>query len=219
MKGIHPLLALLALFVAFVFIVVGLLFFRNAPITNYPPHGTNIIALGDSLTSGVGASTKETNYVGVLEKRLNITIRNAGVPGNTTRDALLRLDRDVLIFKPNIVIVFLGGNDVLQQIPSTETFGNLKRIIGEIQASGAVVILIGVPSGLMGDKNADEFKTLADKTGSLYVENALQGIIGNPKLLFDEVHPNDAGYMRVADKIAPILEGLVLAGGGTVPHD
>lgn len=83
-------------------------------ITNYPVARGNIIALGDSLTAGVGA-TAGRDYVSQLEDLLSITIENEGLSGDTTRDALLRLDNDVIAKDPEVVIVWLGGNDILQR--------------------------------------------------------------------------------------------------------
>ncbi len=83
-------------------------------ITNYPVGSGNIVAFGDSLTAGVGA-TAGRDYVSQLEDLLSVTIENEGVSGDTTRDALLRLDNDVIAKSPEVVIVWLGGNDILQR--------------------------------------------------------------------------------------------------------
>lgn len=187
------------------------LFVGQYPIINYPPKGTTIVALGDSLTLGVGASDAEHGYVSVLAKRLNVSIVNKGVNGDTTEDAAKRLQKDVLDLHPNIVLILLGGNDYLKQVPEAETFRNLRSMIERTQESGATILLIGVRGGLLHDKFDKEFTTLAKDTGSLFVPNALDGILDDPKLMSDQVHPNDAGYLKIADKIAPALEGLVLA--------
>ncbi len=181
------------------------------PIVNFPPKGPIIVALGDSLTLGVGASTPDNGYLGVLERRLGITIVNRGVSGNTTADALARIDTDIIPLHSDIVIILLGGNDYLKKIPQEETFANLSQIIKKVQSQGAVVLLLGVRGGLLHDKFNADFQTLARSTGSLYVANVLDGVFGNAKLMSDEVHPNDAGYMKIADKIAPILDGIVLS--------
>lgn len=212
-----------------IFLIVGIIFIfliyqivslygGQYSIVNFPPKGPTIVAFGDSLTEGVGASTRENGYVGVLERRLGITIVNRGVSGNTTADALARLDADITPLHPNIVIVLLGGNDYLKKIPQEETFANLSQIIKKLQSQGAVVLLLGVRGGLLHDKFSDDFQTLAKETGSLYVSNVLDGILGNAKLMSDEVHPNDTGYMKIADKIAPTLDGVVLSIPASVAH-
>lgn len=205
------------IFIFFIYQVVSL-YGGQYPIVNFPAKGETIVALGDSLTLGVGASAPENGYIGVLERRLGITIVNRGVSGNTTADALLRIDTDITPLHPDIVMILLGGNDYLKKIPQQETFANLSRIIKKLQSEGAVVLLLGVRGGLLHDKWRDDFHTLAKNTGSLYVPDVLEGIFGNIKLMSDEVHPNDAGYMKMADKIAPTLDGIVLSSPASLAH-
>jgi acyl-CoA thioesterase-1 len=181
------------------------------PITNYPPRGTNIVVLGDSLTAAVGASSPEHGFVAVLEKRFALTMTNEGMSGDTTHDALQRLDRDILSKHPDIVMILLGSNDYLRGEIHKETFDNLHSIITRIQAKGAVVILIGARGGVLSDTFAEDFASLARSTGSAFVPGVLDDIFGNTKYMADDVHPNDAGYLKMADKIAPILEAVVLA--------
>lgn len=206
--------------VIFIFLIYQIvsLYGGQYPIVNFPPKGGTIVALGDSLTEGVGASTPENGYVGVLERRLGVTIVNRGISGNTTADALSRIDTEIIPLHPNIVIVLLGGNDYLKKIPQQETFTNLSQIIKKLQSDGAVVLVLGVRGGLLHDKFNDDFKTLAKETGSLYVSNVLDGIFGSSKLMSDEVHPNDAGYMKIADKIAPTLDSVVLSIPASITH-
>lgn len=186
------------------------------PIVNYPPKGVVTLVFGDSLTVGVGASSYEKSYVGILEQRLSTDIINKGISGNTTGDALLRLDEDVLAGKPDIVLVLLGSNDYLKGVPQQETFDNLHTIIKRIQANGTVVVLIGARGGLLKDKFADDFKSLARESGAIFVPEIMEGIIGETSLMSDEIHPNDIGYLKMADKIAPTLLELILVGKGTV---
>ena len=177
---------------------------ENYPIVNFPPKGAIIVAFGDSLTEGIGATSEDRGYVPILEKRLGVTIINKGVRGDTTARALARID-DVLALKPNTVVVFLGGNDIIQRVPRETTFENLTTIIARLQQEGSVVLLVGL-DGIVGHAYQKDFDVLAKKTGSLYVPNVLNGITGNSTLLADEVHPNDAGYLKIADRIAFTLE-------------
>lgn len=181
------------------------------PLTNFPPKGTTIVALGDSLTVGMGSSENRNGYVSVLEQRFGVKIINKGVGGNTTRDALARLNDDVLSYHPDIVIVLIGSNDYLRQELHEDTFKNLSTIITRIQEQGAVVILIGARGGALTDTFAEDFEIIAKKTGSAFVPGILDGILGNAKLMSDEIHPNDAGYLKMADKIAPVFGGIILS--------
>lgn len=211
MKRIHPLLVVIALILGSALWQIGILLFEHHPITNYPPKAGEVIAFGDSLTVGVGGSPETGGFVGILSKRLETPILMRGVSGNTTVDALLRLEQDVLSTHPAIVIVLLGGNDYLKRIPPAETFANLRLIIKKIQDDGATVLLLGVRGGLLTDHFDEEFDVLAKESGVLFVPNVLDGVIGNAALMSDQVHPNDAGYLKIADKVAPDLLGLLEA--------
>lgn len=184
------------------------------PITNFPPKGTKVIALGDSLTTGVGASTKSRGYIELLEQRFAITIINKALIGDTTHDALARLDVDVIRQRPDIVLILLGSNDYLRQEPRADTFQNLRTIITSVQKTGAVVILIGARGGILSDTFAEDFAALARSTGSAFVPGILDGILGDSKYMYDEIHPNDAGYLKMADKVAPVLDRMILAAKG-----
>ncbi|MFH0793733.1 MAG: arylesterase [bacterium] len=180
--------------------------FVKWPIRNQKPTGTNIIAFGDSLTRGVGARDSES-YPAVLGRMLRVNIINQGVAGNTTEDALKRLDRDVLALDPKIVLVCLGGNDLLEQKNDEEVFANLRQIVERIQAKGALVVLVGVEGFLVGPGSdyGKDFRNLAKETGSVLIPDIMDGILTRPSLMWDKIHPNAAGYRKFAEKIAPVL--------------
>jgi len=199
------LLAVLGLFT--IWGLFAFFFTGSDTVTNYPSDGTTIVAFGDSLVEGVGASTGN-DFVSVLSRQLEEPIVNLGVRGDTTADALLRLDQ-VIAQDPKVVIVLLGGNDYLQQIPKAETFANLNQIVTTIHDSGAVVILLGVRGGLLRDEYQGDYQDLAQSLGTAYVPNVLDGLFANPSLMSDTVHPNDAGYQVIADKVEPVLRDVV----------
>ena len=140
--------------------VVGLSFALKPgiPRAAAPTSGQRIIAFGDSLVEGRGA-TPGKDFVSVLARRLSTPIENAGRSGDTTVTALARLDRDVLARNPRVVIVLLGGNDFLRRMPTDDTFRNLSTIVERIRARGAAVVLVGVSVGLISDSYGDEVRT------------------------------------------------------------
>ncbi len=175
-----------------------------APEPLPPQAGTQVIAFGDSLVKGKGASPGQ-DWVSRLSRQMKITILNKGRNGETTRSALRRLDRDVLSQDPRIVILLLGGNDVLRRLPKKETFKNLAMMIDRIQEIWAAVVLVGVRGGLIGDPYKDSFESLAQKKRAYYVSDIMEGIWGNSAWLTDTVHPNDQGYKHIAERLAPVL--------------
>jgi len=180
----------------------------DGKIHNYPSQGQNIIAFGDSLTEGPGVSERD-NYVSALSRELGVPIFNAGVSGDTTRDALGRIERGVLQSDPKIVIVLLGGNDYLRRIAREETFANLGEIIDRIHAQGSMVLLLGIRGGFLRDPYQKEFAKLAQEKQTAYIPNILDGILGNSDLMANTIHPNEKGYAVMARRVAPALKALL----------
>lgn len=175
---------------------------------SFPPaNGKAWVAFGDSLSSGVGAS-EGNDYPTLLGKRLGIPILNFGSPGATTQDALGKVD-EVLNANPKVVLLCFGGNDTLQSVPHPQTFGNLAQMIDQFHQSGAFVVLIGIRTASVRDKYRSEFKKLAKEKRVLLVPNILEGVLGDPKLMSDYVHPNDEGYAGIAERLEKALEPLL----------
>lgn len=194
----------LLIFFAVVLIVFAYWIWPESKITNFPSTGKDIIAFGDSLVAGVG-STPGKDFVSQVQIKLgDIKIINKGRPGETTAEGLQRID-EALGSSPKAVILLLGGNDALRRVSVEQTFSNLRRIIDKIHSKGAVVVLLGVQGGVLTDKYSSHFKSLAKETGSLYVANVLDEIFGHPDLMSDSIHPNDRGYLMIAERVAPVL--------------
>ncbi len=187
-------------------------------VRNLHSFGQTIICFGDSLTEGVGADPGR-DYPSVLSRKLGFPIHNAGRRGDTTAAALERLSRDVLDKNPRLVVVLLGGNDFLRQVPLKETEKNLAAIIERIQTRGAMVVLAGLRLGLLTDRYGSLFEELAKQHGALYVPQVTKGIFSDAKLKSDAIHPNAAGYQliaeRIAEKITPLLAAADRKKGGS----
>ena len=182
---------------------------RAPEVANLDSKGTRIVCFGDSLTAGEGAEAGE-DYPSRLQAALpQYPIVNAGVSGDTTGEALGRLEPDVLEQDPLLVIVILGGNDFLKRLPSAQTFQNLETIIRRVQGRGAIVVLASVQGGLFGDIFRKEYQALARKYRTAFVPHILEGILSNPSFKSDTIHPNAAGYQKMADRILKIVGPLL----------
>ncbi len=177
-------------------------------VANRDAQGSTIICFGDSLTQGLGASPAH-DYPSLLAEALGRDVINAGVNGNTTRDALQRLTADVLARTPQLVIVQFGGNDFLRKVPRKETFANLDEIVRRIQARGAMVVLVGVQPGLLGDATRKDYQKIARTRRAAFIPNILEGILTDPSLRSDHLHPNDLGYEKIAKRMLKVVEPLV----------
>lgn len=190
---------------------IGIVIFRScrhASYANFPPRANGEwVAFGDSLTSGFGAS-EGNDFPTLLGKRINRKILNKGVPGETSENALSRVE-EIARLQPRVVLLCLGGNDALQQLPLDKTFANILAIIDRLQQAGSFVVLIGVRSASVSDRYSSPFKTLAKEKHVFYVPNILSGILGSPSLMSDYVHPNDEGYKAIAERLEKILNPLL----------
>ncbi len=193
------LLALLALWGAYA------LFAPGPDIQNTNSTGRHVICFGDSLTSGTGASQGH-DYPSRLAAAIDLPVINAGVPGDTTADALDRLDRDVLSRSPRMVLLTLGGNDLKNRVPREKAFSNLKTIVKTIQEAGALVVIGGVDVPLYGRGFGEAYRVLAEETGSVLIPNVYEDILGKPDLMNDSIHPNDRGYAVMARHFYEAIE-------------
>ena len=187
----------------FVLIIVGgsWYFFKDDgyEIRNPYPKGSTLVCFGDSLTYGTGASEK-MDYPSRLSEMIGEPVINAGVPGDTTGSALKRLEEDVLEESPRIVLMTLGGNDLKNGVSKEVAFENLRQITEAIQAGGALVVLGGIDFPVGGRGFGPAYVEFAETYGVVLIPNILDGLLGHPNLMSDQVHPNDAGYGIVAQK-------------------
>ena len=162
------------------------------------PRGTAVLALGDSLTYGYGASPAES-YPARLATLTGWSITNGGVSGDTSAQALARLPELLREHTPRLVIISIGGNDFLRRQPESETRANIRAIIQACKAAGAEVILVGVPGigvgaalGYPGDHPL--YTDIAQAENIPYYANGWSQILGKESLKSDQIHPNAAGY-------------------------
>lgn len=177
-------------------------------VRNLQSRGEPIVCFGDSLTEGVGAGTGE-DYPSILARQLRLPIINAGRRGDTSADGLARLERDILARNPRLVVILFGGNDFLRQLPLSETGKNLEEIVRRTQERGAMVVLVGLRLGLFTDEYGPLYEEIAKKNGALYIPEILKGILSDPRLKSDSIHPNGAGYRLVAERILEQLKPLL----------
>ncbi len=178
-------------------------------VANLGTTGKNIICFGDSLTAGYGAKPGE-DYPAVLSNILGQPVINAGVSGHTTRQALERLQADVLDNDPKLVIVQFGGNDFFRKIPKNETRDNLDQIVLQIQGKGAMVAIAGVRIGLLVDEYDDIFEQVARDRKCIYIPNIIKDIFTDPAKKSDEIHPNALGYKIIAQRVYERIKPFVM---------
>jgi lysophospholipase L1-like esterase len=171
------------------------------------PVGANetIVAFGDSLTYGTGAAENES-YPAVLAQLIGRTVVRVGVPGEVTAGSLERLPSVIDEYRPALVIVCLGGNDLLRRVDDAEIAANLRQIIQTIKASGSSVVLVGVPRPALVTSAAAFYADLAQELDIPYEGKIVTDVLYQRDLKSDPIHPNAKGYRRMAEAIAELLK-------------
>jgi acyl-CoA thioesterase-1 len=192
--------------------------------TNRMAHNyTTLVCFGNSLTAGYGATTpgkddKAKSYPAYLQGKVNIPVVNAGVSGNTTMEALRRINTDVLSKDPLIVIIELGANDLFNLIPLTDTRNNLQKIISILNDGHRKIYMAKFYTEVVARASASSvgitdyavqtaliqqydtmFKTLALSNNVELIEDIWSGVWSIH--MSDVVHPNAKGYEIMADNI------------------
>lgn len=179
-----------------------------------------ILAFGDSLTEGYGLAARHS-FASQLETRLRARrpqaeVINAGLSGDTTASALLRLPRvlSALTALPQLAIVELGANDLLRGIPLEATRANLDAILTELRRCRLPVLLAQMDAppflGAFGQSCTAIYAELATRHGVAVAPFLPKGLLGNPALtLADRVHPNAAGTALIAEAFLPAVEAAL----------
>jgi acyl-CoA thioesterase-1 len=179
-----------------------------------------IVCFGDSLTAGTGAERSEA-WPALIQKRIKAGVINAGRDGDSTRDALNRIE-EVLSQKPDMVIVEFGANDVLDAFHETRAPDparmreNLAAIITKLKSGSKLFLVKFYSPQMVADFSGGSgelllaldrlFASLEAEYGVELIGTIWDGIWGNPSLMSDDIHPNAAGYRIMADNYFNALE-------------
>ncbi len=210
-----------------ILVLFGLISFASYASEAQTDQQTTILALGDSLVAGYGLPPGD-GFTDQLEDALladgvAVSIINAGVSGDTSAGGLARLGW-VLDDQIDLMIITLGGNDVLRALPPEQTYKNLAAIITQArdQLPDLPILLTGMmaPPNL-GEDYADEFnplyQQLADDFNVALYPFFLDGVAADPALNQpDGIHPNKQGVAIIIGKILPFVKGA-LAQSASIP--
>lgn len=163
-----------------------------------------ILAFGNSLTAGTGAPDGK-DYPAILADRLGCRVINAGVPGEQASEGRYRLPGALKEHSPDLVILCHGGNDFLARRDDRETAADLEAMITAVQASGADIVLVAVPKPGLLLKPPSFYQELAQEYGIPCNSETIPDILSTPSLKSDQIHPNAAGYERLANAIADLI--------------
>ncbi len=165
----------------------------------------SILAFGDSLTYGTGVTTIDSypNQLALLTGRKFI---NKGVPGEISAQGLARLPDVLDQVLPDLLILIHGGNDLLRNLPETALKQNLRQMITLAQARYIPVVMMSLPRRSVFLKPAALYAELAEEMNIPLDTNTLTDILKQPSLKSDQVHPNAAGYLMMAQSLQRLLK-------------
>lgn len=175
-------------------------------IVNNPPLAAGpVVAFGDSLTAGFGSGGPGRDYPAVLSGLIGREVINLGVNGDTVSRAYGRIEK-LEALSPSVVLLLLGGNDLLRRANLDESFALLGEMIRRIQSGGALVVLLGIDGLPLAAPLGKRYLETARTTGALLVPDILKDILGKGSLMADGIHPNGEGYRIMAERVAKALK-------------
>ncbi len=168
------------------------------------PAGAKILAFGDSLTYGTGASEEES-YPAQLAALTGLSVVRAGVPGETSEEALGRLPATLEEHTPALLLLCTGGNDFLRRLGKDGVASNVRKMIRLARDRGIQVVLIGTPEPGFGISPPRFYSEIAAEFRIPYDGATLESVLKDRALKSDLVHPNARGYRIIAQQIAELL--------------
>jgi len=181
----------------------------SEPQQDILPAGSTVVALGDSLTYGYGANPK-TAYPTVLAELSKWNVVNAGVNGDTSADVLTRVNK-ITEQNPDLVLLGVGGNDVLQRISPDTMRANIIATIDTLQSNNSDGVIIAEPyfstSALFGKVSDNPlYEDIAETEGIPLYSDCWSTVLSDDALKSDKIHANAAGYRQFAEGLHGYLK-------------
>ena len=179
-----------------------------------------ILIVGDSISAGYGINP-EQGWVQLLQKRLDQQypkqhkVVNASVSGETTSGALARMPKLLQSYKPDVVVIELGGNDALRGQPPQMIQKNLGQLVQQSQQANAKVILFGmkIPPNYgtaYSQTFENNYKVISQQYKIKLLPFFMQGIAGHKDLMQnDQIHPNAKAQSILLNNAYPYIKGAL----------
>ena len=169
------------------------------------PSEAIVLAFGDSLTFGTGASEDES-YPAQLERMIGRRVIRAGVPGEVSAQALARLPAALDEHAPRLLLLCIGGNDFLRRLGNQQAERNLREMVRLARSRGVGVMLIGTPEPGFTVTPPAFYSTIAKEFRLPYEEGIVGQVLRDNSLKADPIHPNARGYRLIAERVADQLK-------------
>jgi acyl-CoA thioesterase-1 len=164
-----------------------------------------VLAFGDSLTYGTGASEQES-YPAQLAQLIGRRVAGAGLPGEVSAHALERLPGALDEYSPRLLLLCIGGNDFLQRLGKQQAAANVRAMVRLARTRHVEVVLIGTPEPGFTLTPPDFYAEIANEFALPYQGDAIGEVLRHADLKSDPVHPNARGYHLIAERLAALLK-------------
>ena len=168
------------------------------------PSDAIVLAFGDSLTFGTGASEDES-YPAQLERIIGRRVVRAGVPGEVSAQALARLPAALDEHAPRLLLLCIGGND-LRRLGNQQAERNVREMVRLAKSRGVAVMLIATPEPGFTVTAPAFYSTIAREFRLPYEEGIIGQVLRDSSLKADPIHPNARGYRLIAERVADQLK-------------
>ena len=179
---------------------------KQPPLPRLAPDDV-VLAFGDSITHGVGAPSDSQSYPEVLSALIGRRVVRDGVPGEVTAQSLERLPASLDEYRPKLLLLCLGGNDMLRDLDPADTESNLREMVKLARDRGVAVVLIAVPEPRLIGGVAEFYRRVADDLDVPVEERVLLDVLRDRDYKSDPIHPNAQGYRKMAQALADLLRG------------
>lgn len=178
--------------------------------------GATVLAIGDSLTRGHGA--EGAGYAEQLQalltarpERSGVRVINLGIDGERSAGLAARIDAALAEHRPAVVLLTSGGNDFLRGVDEQDTRRHLHAALAAVQAVGATPVLFAIPQPGLGavvgrPSEHPLYAELARDTKTPLIDGVVAEVLSDPDLKSDPIHPNRAGYARMAQAADHVLQ-------------
>ena len=181
-----------------------------------------VLVVGDSLSAEYGLR-RGSGWVALLDQRLareriDATVVNASVSGDTTSGGRSRLPALLKQHAPSVVVLELGANDALRGLPLDMTERNLVVMGEAVRGAGAQLLLLGMRlppnyGRAYGEDFASRYERVARQLGAKLVPFFLKGVADadDPTALFqaDRIHPREAAQPALLENVWAVLAPML----------
>lgn len=196
---------------------VGALRSSSISVKNSLTHNDGpVIIFGDSIAEGFGATSEAQSLVGCLERFTDKEVVLLAESGSTSKSMVTKVV-EAQNLNPSLVIVSLGGNDVLEHnyyrnFPPLQTYSYMENILYRLISFNSLVLYLGLnPPKSMTQSlgiDASRLKRVGDIAvleGAILIPDGFEGLWGKSEFMADQLHPNDLGYKKICQKIQDAL--------------